>query len=415
MNNKILFLSALDFKEKSIQVIRKTPEAYARAGWEVHYVVSRDMSKYGNYFYESEINPDNIKIYRIEKPLTFIIDKIANHKFRTIVSKLSSYLNIIKLAIRGKKILKNNSFDVLYGYEVHGVLAIAILRLFKKVKNRKIVHRFQGTWYYEYLKNKKILKLMLNWESCIALRLRSDLCIMTDDGTSGEKAMRLLRSKSHANMRFWTNGVDEINISREDTKLFKESLKRNEDDIIAVSTCRLESWKRLDRSIRIINQVVNHYGFKKIRYYIIGDGSEKEFLNSLVKKNKLFNNVFFTGGVTNSEVYKYLYAADIFLSMNDLSNVGNPLLEAIRANKIIFTLNNGDTGSWIQHRQNGFIYDINRDFIDNIARDICGVISNDELRNKIQQNIIITGNEKLWSWEERLNAELEEVEVLLSK
>lgn len=29
----ILFLSALDFKEKSIQVIKKTPEAFVKAGW----------------------------------------------------------------------------------------------------------------------------------------------------------------------------------------------------------------------------------------------------------------------------------------------------------------------------------------------------------------------------------------------
>jgi len=47
----ILFLSALDFKEKSIQVIRKTPEAYLKYGWKVFYVVARDNSKYGNYFY----------------------------------------------------------------------------------------------------------------------------------------------------------------------------------------------------------------------------------------------------------------------------------------------------------------------------------------------------------------------------
>jgi len=35
----------LDFKEKSIQVIRKTPEAYIEAGWDVHYVVARDGFK----------------------------------------------------------------------------------------------------------------------------------------------------------------------------------------------------------------------------------------------------------------------------------------------------------------------------------------------------------------------------------
>lgn len=49
---KILFLSGLDFKDKSIQVIRKTPEAYVNSGWSVHYIVARDTSSKGNYYYE---------------------------------------------------------------------------------------------------------------------------------------------------------------------------------------------------------------------------------------------------------------------------------------------------------------------------------------------------------------------------
>ena len=66
-NKKILFLSAIDFKDKSIQVIRKTPEAYRDHGFDVSYVVARDNVSDGNYFYEQEINPDNLKIKRFSK------------------------------------------------------------------------------------------------------------------------------------------------------------------------------------------------------------------------------------------------------------------------------------------------------------------------------------------------------------
>ena len=34
------------------------------------------------------------------------------------------------------------------------------------------------------------------------------------------------------------------------------------------------------------------------------------------------------------------------------SNLGNPLLESIRMNKLIVTLNNGDTGKLIRHKLN---------------------------------------------------------------
>jgi len=65
---KILFISGLDFKEKSIQVIRKTPEAYVAADWEVDYIVARDNSLFGDYHYEDEINPEGINITRVYWP-----------------------------------------------------------------------------------------------------------------------------------------------------------------------------------------------------------------------------------------------------------------------------------------------------------------------------------------------------------
>ncbi len=78
MKNKknILFISALDFKEKSIQVIKKTPVYYVKNGWDVIYIVLRDNSKHGNYFYEKEIFLEGVKLYRIYLPLTNLIDNI---------------------------------------------------------------------------------------------------------------------------------------------------------------------------------------------------------------------------------------------------------------------------------------------------------------------------------------------------
>ncbi len=62
---RILFLSGLDLKQKSIQVIHKTPEAYARRGCYVKYIVSRDTSIRGDYYYEDVINPPGIEVVRV--------------------------------------------------------------------------------------------------------------------------------------------------------------------------------------------------------------------------------------------------------------------------------------------------------------------------------------------------------------
>ena len=122
----------------------------------------------------------------------------------------------------------------------------------------------------------------------------------------------------------------------------------------------------------------------------------------------------FHGALKHEEAIKLLLSCKLYISTYDLSNVGNPLLEAIRANKIIFTLNNGDTSAWIKHRENGFIYDINDSTVDDMAHDIVDLISDPLLMDQIKRNIQITEQEKLWTWNERMQAEFSEIEKLVA-
>lgn len=119
----ILFLSADDFKEKSIQVIRKTPEAYVNAGWNVTYIVLRDSSLKGNYYYETPISIDGVKIIRKEIPLTKLLNAINNGLIVLIIIRLRRYLAILYLIIYGYKYLKKENYDILYGYEQPGSVA----------------------------------------------------------------------------------------------------------------------------------------------------------------------------------------------------------------------------------------------------------------------------------------------------
>ena len=415
MKNKksILFLSALDFKEKSIQVIRKTPEAYVKAGWDVTYIVIRDNTKYDNYYYEKEVNIEGAKIIREYLPLTNIINKYGSNRIiRRMLQKMAYLLAVIKLYKIGSKILEEKDIDIIYGYEVHGVLAANLLKLFKKAKKQKIVSRFQGTFYSYYYYNKLYMKMLANLDHYLALYLPSDLCIMTDDGTQGDKALEILKSKNLKNYRFWPNGVDELKLSEDEVIQIKKRFNPN-NDYIFLTVCRLEKWKRVDRGLKAIGILKNKYKISNFKYYIVGEGIEKDNLQKLAKELSLENNVIFTGAIPNKEVKKYLNLADFFISTYDSSNVGNPLLEAIRANKIIFTLNNGDTNKWIKHRKNGFIYDINENLYENMAKDMKEVMMNPNLKREILENIKKTEKELLWTWGERLKAEIEGVGALL--
>jgi glycosyltransferase involved in cell wall biosynthesis len=409
----ILFLSGLDFKEKSIQVIQKTPEAYVKNGWDVYYIVVRDNSKKGNYYYEKEINIPGVKLTRLYFSFSDIRSKINIVSLNTLISKIDSYIATLKLAYYGNKILNKNRIDVIYGYETPGVIAIKILNLFGKTKKTKIITRFQGTWLSKYLKDHQYLKLVFNLDFILALRTKASLCIMTDDGTQGDYAFRRFNSKETGNFRFWTNGVDEQKLNFEDYADLVSTYKKN-GEFIMLSVSRLENWKKVERNIMILSRLLHTYHITNIKYIIVGEGNQKGRYQALVLKEGLSDFVYFVGGIANSEVKRFLNLADMFLSFYDLSNVGNPLLEAIRANKIIFTLNNGDTGKWIKHYENGFIYDIDINLYDIVAHDINILINNIELQKKIKENISKTEKLKLKTWDQRMMEEVQSVEMIIN-
>jgi glycosyltransferase involved in cell wall biosynthesis len=408
----ILFLSALDFKQKTIQVIRKTPEAYLSAGWEVYYLVARDNSKYGNYFYEEEIIINGVNIKRIYWPLKEVHDKVKNAGIRTVISKIRSCIIVIMLAYHALSFLKQHKVDVIYGYEVQGVLAVNLLRILGLTRHKKIVSRFQGTYLYNSFEKKNYKKIIFNLDHLLALYLPSDLCIMTNDGTQGDKLLKRIRSKNVSNLKFWANGVDCIAISKDEQDKFKLNINPDKK-FTFLTVCRLERWKRVDRVIEIIKLLVNKYGLHDFRLLIVGDGVERNNLENMSHRYNLENYISFEGAKPHSEVQYYLSIADILFSTYDLSNVGNPLLEAIRAHKIIFTINNGDTGKWIEHKKNGFIYSLDdKHLIDNMVKDVVNVLTNLELRKSIINKIIFTEKKLLWTWENRFNAEIENVERL---
>jgi glycosyltransferase involved in cell wall biosynthesis len=412
---KVLFLSAIDFKEKSIQVILNTPLQYAKNDFEVFYIVARDTSKFSNYYYEKTISPPELNIERFEYPLPKLHSSIKSNLIRTILNKIRGYYIIISMAVRAKKYVEKLDVDTIYGYEFHGVLAANILKFITRKKKLKIISRFQGTFYLTpMLKQKKYFNLLLNWDHLLALYLPSNLCIMTNDGTQGDWLLKNIKSRNLENFRFYSNGVKRY---AEPSLIMKKELNNElqlqQNDFVIVSICRLEKIKRVDIGIKVMDKLINELSRSNVKFIVIGEGKERPILKKMAKDMGIYNNVIFTGAVANKEVNKYLSIADAFVSTFESSNVGNPLLESIRAKKLIFTINNGDTGSWIKHYRNGFIYDDDQHLVSNMAKDINLVIDNKELQARILSNIVITEREKVWSWEDRLNEEIKEVRSLL--
>ena len=410
----IMFLSIMDFTDKGIQVVKLTPEYFAKKGWNVHYVVTRDNSRSGSYQYQPVINPDGVIVHRLSTPSCRIGESLRKHLLRVIYSQLRDYAAIVKLVWLGRRVLGDSKIDILYGGGPHGALAAHIVRLLRPRRKLVTVSRFYGVWdlYTEILAERRWLRLLANFATCAALYLRSNLKIITNDGTRGDQALRRIRPSNMESLRFYVNGVDQYSIDEIEVTGLKRTLNIG-DMFCAACITRLVASKRVDLCIKVTAAAVNKYGLSKFRLIIVGDGSERNRFEKLAADLCVAQNVVFVGAVDNRCVKNYLAVSDIFLSMYRVSNVGNPLLEAIRANKIIFTLNNGDTSAWIKHRENGFIYEEDDSMVDRVARDIVELANTPGLRDRMKHNIRTTEKEKLWTWNERMQAEYSEINKLV--
>lgn len=410
----IMFLSIADFTDKGIQVVKLTPEYFARQGWRVHYVVSRDGSPSGSYRYQPVIAPEGVVVHRTNTPSLKIGERLTNHLLTVIYSQLRDYAATIKLVWIGYSVLRKNEIDVLYGGGPHGSLAVRILELLQPGRKYVTVSRFYGIWdlYSEVIVRRKWLRLISNAAAYAALYLPSSLKIITNDGTHGDKALRHIRPSNVGASRFYVNGVDKHLTDRAELAQLRASLHLN-TGLTAACITRLVPSKRLDLCIRVTAEVVNQHGVHDFALIVVGDGSERNRLEKLVDDLSIRDHVIFVGAVDNHSVKNYLAIADLFLSMYRVSNVGNPLLEAIRANKVILTLDNGDTSSWIRHRQNGFIYDDNDSAVGRMAKDIAYLARTPSLLDQAKANLSVTAQEKLWTWNERLQAEFSDVNSLV--
>jgi len=79
--------------------------------------------------------------------------------------------------------------------------------------------------------------------------------------------------------------------------------------------------------------------------------------------------------------------------------------------KRISILNDGGPGSFIKNQENGILLEYGD--LPRLPEVIKNLFVNDELRNRLGANARKFAEENFWSWEERIEAEIQAVEELL--
>lgn len=297
-----------------------------------------------------------------------------------------------------KYIIKHkNDIDVFYGNKPIGNIIASILR---KIFNKPSVSRYYGTLIYPYLHKPLIQKLLNNYAEYFSFKLRSDLTVMNNDGTYGDKVAEYFKIPQDK-YRYYFNGID--NISANDRK-------KKEGKITILSLSRLHTWKRVDRLISAIPQVIK--GFNNIEFIIVGEGIEKVKLEKQVKRLGIVDYVKFYGHVPQYEVQGIMQNADIFCSLQDYCNFSKNVMEAMSNYLCVVTIDEGAINEIITNYENGII--IEKDKLkEELHKTIIKLAKDKELRDKLGNNAGKFIKENIGSWEERIIAEVNDIRSIL--
>ncbi len=404
MARKILIISALDVWSLGVntgaQSLAQTLQGYAKEGWQVHFLVCRNNKERTN------LELDNVTI----KKFGFSpFESFKNPKFFGLAFRSLWWIYFqIAAVVKGYQITKREKIDLFYGYEVHAVPAAKLLSiLFKK----PVVSRFQGTLLSQYFVQPKPFWKLRNWWHVLALKIKTNLVIMANDGTKGDEVLRDF-GVDMKKVRFWTNGVDKEAFEATPAhEGLKARFGLSENDKVLLSVSRLEKWKGVDRTISALPLILTK--FPETKFLVFGDGSERKNLENLTQILGVQKSVKFLGAVEHSDLPRYYQAADIFVSMYDLSNVGNPLFEAMLSGKAIVTFDTGDTAKFVRNGETGML--VSDTSPQTVSEAIVRLLDNNELRQVLGKKARHFAERNFWTWEFRMEKETREVGSLIEK
>lgn len=165
------------------------------------------------------------------------------------------------------------------------------------------------------------------------------------------------------------------NMAKENVDIYKEK----EENII-VSVGRLSYEKGFDMAVNSCKILVDK-GFK-IRWYLVGDGDERDKIQELVVKNRLQDKFILVGAQSNP--YKYINVADIYVQPSRFEGKSIAMDEAKILHKPIVATNFTTVKDQIENNVTGVISEMNEE---SLAITIASVLMNSNLKEDLKNNL----------------------------
>ena len=198
------------------------------------------------------------------------------------------------------------------------------------------------------------------------------------------------------------NGIDlnKFNNLSKETLRKRLEIKEDEKIITFVGTLRIvKGVKYLIKAMKIIKQKS-----PDTKMMLVGDGEEREELESLVEELGLKERVKFIGRVQNEEIPQYMVASDVFVLPSLSEGFPVTVLEAMASGVPMIATNVGGLPEIIKDGENGFLVEPKNP--EEIAEKVLLLLEDDKLRERISRNN--KKKAKGYSWDSAVE-KLEEV------
>jgi len=333
-----------------------------------------------------------------------VFEGIRIHQFRRLFhAPIISLLSLISFgALEAIRTIKEcGKPDVFYGISVGAVTSCILGKIYREPN----ITRIFGTTLLPHLSSPLKMLHRSNMEELLVFKTPCKYMIITDDGTRGDEVARRLNVQCHK-IKFWRNGVDVAQPF--DRNVFKRSLGISASTKIVITLCRLEKWKGVHRIIEVMPDIIAKD--EKVILLIVGDGEERDNLEELSNKLNMGRFIKFVGAVSHDEALKYLGIADIFVSLQDYTNLSLPLMEAAANRLCIVTSNSGATGEVIKNGENGFL--LPHDDLSELPNVIINLLEDESLKERIGRRAKEYASEHFLTWDERIRIEIDLIERL---
>lgn len=296
--------------------------------------------------------------------------------------------------------LNKNEYDFVYG---HGSIG-AIANIAANLNGIPCGIRLYGTFLAREIKHiSKTRIAMKHLLEYMSFKLPKDFLLVTNDGTRGDQVYDYLTNqRAKYKFCFMLNGVDMPEPFPDDIAIVNQ-LKIP----FIVYPARIARWKRQHLAVDILKGL--HDNGVPMNLYFAGHITDTYYWNEVERKITdygLTPFVTYLGTVDNRVLHCLYQKAVAVLSLYELSNLGNVVIEALKYGAVVVSVNDGSLDQFVVNGENGIL-------VENLAEavnQIHFIYKNKNKSLEIRESAIHMASEVFKDWDTRAEEEIQLIE-----